>query len=400
MLRVPILMYHSVSDHQDWLWGHLSCPVKVFEDHVRTLANGGFTAISLQEWYDHLQKGASLPPKPVLLTFDDGYLDNWVYAYPILKRYGFKGTIFVCPEFVDPTETLRPNLDDVQTGRVTGTGLKSIGFLSWREMSVMESDGVMDIQSHALTHTWYYSGEQIIDWHHPGDPYPWLAWNTRPERKYLWMNEDQSLFVPWGTPIYVHERSLKASRYFPDPNLTDLFLEYVDSRGGKLFFQRPDWQDELSSLVQQHHAPNNLHYRSEGTLDYEARVRYELGASKEIISSKVRKSVHFLCWPGGAYTRKAEHIAHEVGYWAMTLSSEDPRRTILQPDRLIRCGAPTLQWPGKAVYRDGRYLLAMLRCGQGRVLACLECKLLTVRDLLWFGCAALFGRIIKENESP
>ena len=47
--------------------------------------------------------------KDIVLTFDDGYLDNWVFAYPLLEKYNLRGTIFVNPEFVDPSLEIRAN---------------------------------------------------------------------------------------------------------------------------------------------------------------------------------------------------------------------------------------------------------------------------------------------------
>jgi len=383
-MNVPVLMYHSVSDNRRWLWGHLSCPVSVIEDHVRTLASSGFVAISLQELYDHVKHGAALPPKPVALTFDDGYLDNWVYAFPILKRYGFKGTVFVNPDFVDPTGSLRPNLDDVAAGRLAASSLKSTGFLSWAEMSVMEACGVMDIQSHAMTHTWYFSDDRIVDFHHPGDPYPWLAWNARPERKYLWLNEDQSAFVPFGVPIYAYDKALSTRRCFPDPSLADFLVEQVASRGGVAIFGQEGWQDTLLKLSSQYQSEHQLDRHWESEEEYQARVRYELSVSKETIEANLRKRVNFLCWPGGGYNDTTERIAEGVGYLSMTLSSKDPRRSRQNPGRIARWGAPVLQRGTKTLYRSGRYLVSMLRCKQGSRLHCFTCKLLSGRDRLLF----------------
>lgn len=384
-MTVPVLMYHSVSDNQQWLWGHLSCPVSVFEDHMSALANSGFVALSLQELYDCLRHGAALPAKPVVLTFDDGYLDNWVYAFPILRRYGFKGTIFANPDFTDPTGELRPNLDDVAAGRLRASSLKATGYMSWAEMSAMEAQGVMDIQSHAMTHTWYFGDDSVVDFHHPGDPYPWLAWNARPERKYLWLDEDQSAFVQWGTPVYAYGKSLPTRRYFPDPGLADSLVEYVASHGGASYFQELDWKDtllELSSQYRRSRHRSNGHWETEE--EYQTRVRHELGVSKEIIEDKLRKRVSFLCWPGGGYNDATERIADEVGYLSMTLSSKDVRRSRENPRHIVRWGAPTLQRGTKTVYRSGRYLVHMLRCKQGVRRHCLACKLLTVLDWLQF----------------
>lgn len=382
MTQVPILMYHSVSDYRAWLWGHLTCPVNVFEDQLRALAEAGFHTVSLSEVYAHHAEGAPLPSNPIVLTFDDGYLDNWVYAYPLLKRYGFKGTIFASPDFVDPTSEPRPTLDDVAAGRVAAAALPQTGFLSWAEMAAMVNVGVMEIQAHALTHTWYFTDAPIVDFHRPGAPYPWLAWNAHPERKYRWLDEDQAPLVPWGTPVHQHDKALVARRYFPDPRLTEFMAAQVAAQGGAALFQEPGWRERLTAQVAQFRAQHELHDSWESPEEYEARIRHELGDSKAQLEAHLGQPVRFLCWPGGGYNATTERIAQELGYLATTLSSTDPRRAHLEPRYLIRWGTPTLPRHGQTLYRDGRYLVAMLRCRAGDAAACRTCKILTARDLL------------------
>src|SRR4029077_18862598 len=189
-MNIPVLMYHGISgDVAKVPYGFLLQEMDQFEICMRYLIKNGFTTITLRELHEHLRFCSPLPHNPIVLTFDDGYLDNWVYVYPILKKYGLKATIFVVPDFVDPTDNCRPNLDDTAAAKVSPKELKWWGYLSWAEMRKMEADGVMDIQSHTLTHTWYFTSDKIIDFHHPNDSYPWLAWNEFPDRKYNWVDE-------------------------------------------------------------------------------------------------------------------------------------------------------------------------------------------------------------------
>jgi len=367
---------------------------------MRALVGSGFTAISLQELYRHMKYGSALPPKPVLLTFDDGYLDNWVYVFPMLKKYGLKGTVFINTDFVDPIDKVRPNLDDVAVGRVAASTLESTGFLSWAEMSAMEASGVIDIQSHAMTHTWYFSDDRVVDFHHPNDSYPWLAWNARPKRKYLWLNEDQSSFVLFGTPIYAYGKSLSTRRYFPDSRLTDYMVEQATIRGGVTFFQQEGWRDTLLKLASQYRSQHQLNGRWESEEEYEARVRHELGVSKEIIEANLQKRVNFLCWPGGGYNDTTEQIAKEVGYLAWTLSSSKDSRWPLQDSTHIsRVGAPMLERGHKVLYRSGRYLVSMLHCIQGSKFHCYVCKLLSGRDRPLFQ-VQLALETIRKRRNP
>ena len=210
-LTVSTIMHHSVgSINRLWSKNFLTCPYEIFERQLLLLRQKNFNTISLNELYNYRTKGKRLPSNPIVLTFDDGYLDNRVFAYPLLKKYGFKGTIFVNPDCIDTFTTPRENLDDVWSGKCDISDLKPDGFLSWRELEIMARSGVMDVQSHTISHDWYFPGSTIDDFHHLGDEYVWLAWNEKPERRYLYISEDQSQFVPYGYPVYKYGRALGA----------------------------------------------------------------------------------------------------------------------------------------------------------------------------------------------
>ena len=93
---VMVLNYHKVMDEHM----SLSVPLADFEQHMKWLKEYGYTSITPEELYEFIVNGSELPEKPVLITFDDGYKDNYTNAYPIMKKYGFTGTIFVVTGFL------------------------------------------------------------------------------------------------------------------------------------------------------------------------------------------------------------------------------------------------------------------------------------------------------------
>jgi peptidoglycan/xylan/chitin deacetylase (PgdA/CDA1 family) len=132
--RVPILMYHYVSDppaDADRVRVDLSVTPRRFEEQLRYLKDAGYTCVSLSDLVRYLQEGTPLPPNPVVLTFDDGYVDNYLYAFPLLRQYGFRGTFFVITGFLDEQRH---------------------GYLSWEQAATMEENG-MDVEPHSYTHT-------------------------------------------------------------------------------------------------------------------------------------------------------------------------------------------------------------------------------------------------------
>ncbi len=131
-VRVPILMYHYISevpDPSDRLRQGLSVTPQVFESHLQFFKNNGWTTIHLEDLHAHLATGQPLPPKPVVLTFDDGYLDNYQNAFPLLTRYGAVGTFFVVTDLLENN----PN------------------YMSWPQVQAMSRAG-MRIENHTRGH--------------------------------------------------------------------------------------------------------------------------------------------------------------------------------------------------------------------------------------------------------
>lgn len=132
---VPILLYHNIADNtgEEDYNPLLNIPADLFEAHMQTLLDTGYTPITYDEYYDYVQNGAALPYKPVLITFDDGYWSNYAYAYPVLKRLGVKATIFVIADR-------------------RGMALSKNPHFSWNQAREMQDSGIIDIQSHTYSH--------------------------------------------------------------------------------------------------------------------------------------------------------------------------------------------------------------------------------------------------------
>lgn len=364
---VPVLMYHSIApfDHTSPI-SHLSIDPEVFEDQIASLVQHRYSSISLHDLYDYVSGKRKLSNRSVVLTFYDGYLDNWVFAFPILKKYGFKGTVFVSTDFIDQRGQVHPTLEDVWQGGIAKEHLWWKGFLSIDEMRQMVSSGVMDVQCHCKSHTMYFTGRDIVDFHHPGDRYHWLNWNAKPERKYLYLEEDQSGFVPFGMPIYSYSKALEARVFFPDPDVDRRIGDFVDAHGGKAFFDNPKWKEELFSVA------NRL--RSEARQDrYETegqrRKRYldEIVGSKKYLEECLGKPLDFLCWPAGGYDDLAVEIASGAGFKAWTIRSSQvggqKNRPGDDPRRIRRVAVvPWWIYKGRKICpMDGEFLLGVIR---------------------------------------
>ena len=128
---VPVLLYHEIDPAADGSNGAVISP-ETFENHIRALAENGYTAVSPEELTAYVEHGGTLPEKPVLITFDDGYQSNYDYAYPVLKKYGMKATIFVIgssagkDEYKDTGQPIIPHFGAEEAREMTDSGLISI----------------------------------------------------------------------------------------------------------------------------------------------------------------------------------------------------------------------------------------------------------------------------------
>ncbi|GIO29891.1 deacetylase [Paenibacillus albilobatus] len=122
---IPILMYHSISQNRH---GKLFVSPEVFYQQMEHLNHAGYHTITFKDLL-HWKTGEALPDKPVLITFDDGYLDNYKVAYPILKAFQMKATIFVTSDFIGS-----PN------------------HLNWSQIREMEQSGFIEIGAHTRHH--------------------------------------------------------------------------------------------------------------------------------------------------------------------------------------------------------------------------------------------------------
>jgi len=147
---IPVVMYHHVLP----MGGGLAVTPEIFEDHMAALQRNGWKTLSGNEFLHLLQSG-NIPSKTALLTFDDGFADNYVYAYPILKQYGMKALLFAATSFIKDADINRGNfvpLPHKEAWELAFSERRSEVMCTWNELREMEESGVFDIQAHGHSH--------------------------------------------------------------------------------------------------------------------------------------------------------------------------------------------------------------------------------------------------------
>jgi len=305
---IPVLMFHGVApDRPDrppqmdhWL------EPGTLDRYLRQLRRSRTETLFLGELRE-IREGKRRPPRrAAVLTFDDGYLDFWLYIFPLLQEHRVKATVFVTTDFIDPAGEPR-SLPEAFP----------FGFLSWPEMCALEGSGLVEVQSHARTHTWYPIGPKLLDVHRPDLPWKLLRglwWNRFPERKPGWYREGRHDDLPWGLPVLENEKALLARRYHLRPEIEEAMVAQVAARGGAEFFGDPSWRSACESAWREACAP----YEESGTWESEeerrARVAGEIRESREILSAGLGREVRYLCCPGGSLNAEVVALARENGY--------------------------------------------------------------------------------------
>ena len=128
-LDIPIIMYHDVLPVKDVDW---DITPKHLEKEFQTLRQKKITPITLKQLVDHLQSGSPLPPRPILLSFDDNYLGEYLYAFPLLKKYNYPAVWSIHTNYVGSREG-KPKAN-------------------WSQVEEMSQSGLVTVASHTVNH--------------------------------------------------------------------------------------------------------------------------------------------------------------------------------------------------------------------------------------------------------
>jgi peptidoglycan/xylan/chitin deacetylase (PgdA/CDA1 family) len=138
---IKVLMYHRIVDSQNLINAHWTCVgVKEFRKQLEMLDRWGFTPITFEDYKLFRSGELSLPRKPVILTFDDGYLDTYTTAYPLLQEFGVKAVVFV---FAD--QKVKTNFWDRHLN------VPEASLMNRHQIVEMHEEG-FEIGSHSLIH--------------------------------------------------------------------------------------------------------------------------------------------------------------------------------------------------------------------------------------------------------
>ncbi|MBD7911924.1 MULTISPECIES: polysaccharide deacetylase family protein [Clostridium] len=128
-IGIPVLYYHSVlPDSEVKQKNEVTISPEKLKEELQLVKSLGYTTLTMSEVNDYILNNKEIPQKSILITFDDGYTDNYAHAFPILKELNMKATVFVI-----------------------SSGIDSGYYMSTAQLKEMSDYGI-DIESHTVNH--------------------------------------------------------------------------------------------------------------------------------------------------------------------------------------------------------------------------------------------------------
>ena len=132
---LPIIMYHSILKDKKLQNDYTISPT-LFENDLKYLTDNGYTTVTVEDLINYVYHGWDLPDKCIMLTFDDGYYNNYYYAFPLLKKYK-------CRAVISPIASMTEKFTQTQDFSVT------YGHISDDNIREMANSGYVEIQNHS-----------------------------------------------------------------------------------------------------------------------------------------------------------------------------------------------------------------------------------------------------------
>ena len=284
---IPVLYYHRIGS-PDGI--HLSIPTALFEKQIGFLSKRGFKSIGMQTLYRHISGAEPVNFPAFAVTFDDGFRDNLANAFPVLRKYKCRASIFPVSSLVrSDNAAVRDPPRDFNQAHLAARGGDCGDFLSWKELSEMASTGLVEFHSHTRSHNQVFIGNTVL--------------GVFPDTDAHWGIVSAYGFpLPNGSwPVFPRTAGFLAPAWKPE-------FKKIDSAGTSwmaLFKQKCEGSP--------HQVPTNW-FSVETQVSYVARVRADLKESKESFAGFHPSGCDLLCWPWGVFNPLLIELAREVGY--------------------------------------------------------------------------------------
>lgn len=308
---VPIFLYHQVNNLSN-------VKPELFEEHLKIIKSLEMKTATITEYFEK-----KVTKNTVLITFDDGYYDNFKYVFPLLKKYNMKATIFLNTLYIGNDRenntkidtNFNTNLKAIKKYMETGNG-STEQYMSWEEIKLMYDSGLVDFQAHSHKHMPIFTNNKILGF-------------TKKEKMdstdlYLYgkLENDFPIFRKRGE--YTGKATIIKKEFF------QIFREYYLKNLKNKFKEK-----ELLKEAQKFINKNKIYFHLETDGEYENRIKEEYLKNKDLIEKNVGNKVLFFCWPWGHRSKETMKVLKKYGVKGF-ISTKKGTNNLLPNWNLIR----------------------------------------------------------------
>ncbi len=286
---VPVFLYHQVNNLSN-------VTPELLEEHFKILKEKNMNPITLSEY----GKG-NIPKNSMLITFDDGYYDNYKYVFPLLKKYNFKVTIFLNTLYVgekrwgetDIELNRKANYKAIKKYITLGDGTTE-QYMTWSEIKEMYESGLVDFQAHSHKHMAIFKKTELEDIYTKN--------NFECTETYLYGDVEE------GYPAFPKRGEYSGEGIIINKEFFKVFQ--------KFYFENLKGKDKKKQLSEgQKFVDENIHkyMKTETKDEANKRISEDFILNKSLIEKNIGNKVEFFCWPWGHRSKETVSLLKSMG---------------------------------------------------------------------------------------
>lgn len=298
---IPVFVYHTIE------------PV-LFESQLMFLKKNGYKTLSIQEFYEVIVHSKTfVNNKMVLLTIDDARSSVWRFAFPLLKKYQMRATVFVIPGLTQESNSGRINLEDFWNAKCKLKEIHDIDIddntlCSWQEIKEMYRSGFVDIESHTLFHREIFDSVKITNYITPNIPFIPYNFEGSPYYSNGDLGKTISASDYIGLPLFESAPLMLAG---PKLNISPEFITKCREIYNNGLKNNDDWKSAIKNIVKEE-SSRKKYFSIE--LHSKQDVLQDLKIARGIIQNKLDNNAgNHLCLPWTIGNTETVNILKELG---------------------------------------------------------------------------------------
>ena len=288
---VPVFLYHQVNPISS------SVSPEIFEEHLKIIKKYNMETITISEYYNN-----NINKNSMLLTFDDGYYDNFKYVFPLLRKYNMKATIFLNTLYIMDKRECEPEIKDNNTVNLEAmkkyikNGNATINqYMSREEIKEMYDSGLVDFQAHSHKHMAVFTDTKIED----------LTKKDEMEAPELYLyGELENNF-----PVFAKRGEYSGKAKIIKKEFFRTFKKFYEENIENKIADK----NEILKKCQEFIDENSKYFFDESEAEYKKRIEEDYLENKKLIEKNIGNQVKFFCWPWGHRSKETIEILKELG---------------------------------------------------------------------------------------